>query len=568
MIREDVSKGYAPKEISFMGYTTKNMSYAPDAAKAFEDTISRVNKGLIKNSSAVLTALKHTDQYMKINDDHLKQNQAPDSTDVEQWKHAHKMARDALNSIGEFAHHFDYWHNHEHELELRSMDYTPQTAGDEMVDSYNPEGSLTEELTDKTIKPSDKIKVARVIADMLGVEKAESMSPENAINTGLRKMKMARLTPELKSVLSKMLHLAQSVGINYDQTLVKEAATVVPMSKTNIASDILSFDDYIKLANAQSMDKTKDAPHQAVGHSLHADPSHPTRKMKVKYKIDEDQDSADYKTSASGKKYRAHRLDFKNSSSSDMMVGDKKDEEEPAVKIKPMTKKIKEEADDLEEGLVKKINKKAKNLQDIMKGQDTGKAAQGSWQEKRAASLRAGRAMRKEEVDDNGLDDISDDELDTMANSVNHEDHIMDAYDDDEFTFVDLDTGEEVEQDDEEEGVNEALMMEVLSRVERMRAKTRFRQTKSKRERRMQLVLRRRSDTKTINKRARRLAINMMKQRIMKKSPSQLTVTEKERVERMLQSRKPSIDRLAMRLAPRVRQIESQRLSHSQVTKG
>jgi hypothetical protein len=187
-----------------------------------------------------------------------------------------------------------------------------------------------------------------------------------------------------------------------------------------------------------------------------------------------------------------------------------------------------------------------------------------SWQAGRDAALRAGRSKLKEEAEDE-FDDISDDELDTIANSVTHEDHVMDAYDDDEFTFVDPETGEEIENEDE--SVNEGLMMEVLSRIERMRARARFRQTAAKRERKLQIVLKRRSDTKTLNKRARRLAINMLKQRIMKKPVSQMSISEKERVERMLQTRKPLIDRLTMKMIPRVRQIESQRLSHSKVTK-
>jgi hypothetical protein len=114
--------------------------------------------------------------------------------------------------------------------------------------------------------------------------------------------------------------------------------------------------------------------------------------------------------------------------------------------------------------------------------------------------------------------------------------------------------------------INTEILSEVLSRIERMKAKIRFARTAPKRERRMQIALKRRSDTKTLNKRARRVAIALMKQRIMKKPAAQLTVSEKERVERMLASRKAVIDRLAMKLTPRVRKIETDRLSHSKAT--
>ena len=61
--------------------------------------------------------------------------------------------------------------------------------------------------------------------------------------------------------------------------------------------------------------------------------------------------------------------------------------------------------------------------------------------------------------------------------------------------------------------VKEEVINEVLSRMERIRAKTRFARTQAKRERRTKIALKSRSDNTTINKRARRLAINLMKQR-------------------------------------------------------
>jgi hypothetical protein len=220
---------------------------------------------------------------MKMNDLHLEQSKPPTEQELNVWKEAHQKARESLNRIGEFMHHEDYWHMHEHEMEDIVANYNPETAGAEMADSYNPQGDqldeelttkktpkghavyyngehighvsskkvpwirgktitkieaenaagesipvesdskgkntvdsakqtllkhhlaklkeeaeLDEELTDKTIRSSDKIKVARVIADMLGVENAETMSPEQAISQGLRKIKNKRMTPELR----------------------------------------------------------------------------------------------------------------------------------------------------------------------------------------------------------------------------------------------------------------------------------------------------------------------------------------------------------------------------------
>ncbi len=111
--------------------------------------------------------------------------------------------------------------------------------------------------------------------------------------------------------------------------------------------------------------------------------------------------------------------------------------------------------------------------------------------------------------------------------------------------------------------------MEVLSRIERMKAKARIRRTSAKRERATKIALKRYSNTATINKRARRLAIKLMKKRLLRgRDPSKVSVGEKERIERTLEKRKAIIGRIATRLAPRVRKVEKARLSHTKYTQG
>jgi hypothetical protein len=162
--------------------------------------------------------------------------------------------------------------------------------------------------------------------------------------------------------------------------------------------------------------------------------------------------------------------------------------------------------------------------------------------------------------------EYSEEELEKMIGDMS-EDDIMDAYDDEELAVVDDETGEEIEEKDEE--VNESALMEVLSRIERMRARVRFAKTKSKRERQVKLALRRTSSNATINKRARRLAISLMKKRFLRGRPaSALSIGEKERIEGMIQKRKSVVNRIAMKLTSRVRQVEKARLSHSKFTQG
>ena len=157
-------------------------------------------------------------------------------------------------------------------------------------------------------------------------------------------------------------------------------------------------------------------------------------------------------------------------------------------------------------------------------------------------------------------EEMSDEDMDAMIN--NTQDHeFLDAYEDDELHIMDLDTGETVE--DEPEQVKEETLMEVLSRFERMRAKMRFAKTKSKRERRMVIALKSRSSTETLNKRARHMAVILMKKRIARKPLNQLSIGEKERLEGIIQKRKAMIGRIAMKLTPRMRKIEQNRLSHT-----
>ena len=110
--------------------------------------------------------------------------------------------------------------------------------------------------------------------------------------------------------------------------------------------------------------------------------------------------------------------------------------------------------------------------------------------------------------------------------------------------------------------------MEVLSRAERIRAKVRFARSASKRERKTRIALKTRSTSTTINTRARRMAVNMMKLRIAKKPLNTLSVGEKERIERIIAKRKVVINRIAMKMVPKVRKTENDRLVHRTYTKG
>lgn len=226
-VEEDVQPGYAPEEISFKGYTTKNLHHSADAAKAFQSTINKYNNGAITDTIAILNALKATDTYMKLNDLHLEQGKAPDEKELAVWHEAHDKARESLNRIGEFMHHFDYWHTHEHEIQDMENKFNPQTQGAEFADSYELEGHLIE----MKFTSADKIKVARIIAATLGIEDVEkSSSPEQLVNSALRKIRSKPMRPEYVEVIHSMLKTAKEADIKYDEKLVPQKAAKVEES--------------------------------------------------------------------------------------------------------------------------------------------------------------------------------------------------------------------------------------------------------------------------------------------------------------------------------------------------
>jgi hypothetical protein len=164
------------------------------------------------------------------------------------------------------------------------------------------------------------------------------------------------------------------------------------------------------------------------------------------------------------------------------------------------------------------------------------------------------------EEEDDDDDDMEDSDIDQMIAGMSDDDY-LEAYDDDELHMVDSDTGEHVGC------IKEELINEVLSRAERIKAKVRFARSESKRERKIQIALRTHSSNTVINKRARRLAVNLMKQKLARKPLNKLTVGEKERIERIIEKRKATINRIAMKLAPKVKKIETDRLTHRSFTK-
>lgn len=218
-----------------------------------------------------------------------------------------------------------------------------------------------------------------------------------------------------------------------------------------------------------------------------------------------------------------------------------------------------------------------KDFQDSDAPQFKGKSKEKKREMAIAAKLQADDDSKlKEETEDDvrayekdiNITDFSDSDIDSLINDLTDDDY-LEEYDEDELALVDDETGEEIEADEEEKSMDEEHIVEVLSRAERMKSKFRIRKTKAKRARSTKIALKKFSPTATINKRARRLAVKALKKRLLRgRNPNKLSVAEKERVEKIIQNKKPLLKRIAMKLAPQVRKREKARMSHTKFTQG
>ena len=687
VIAEDIPIGYAPKEITFKGYTTKNLHHSPDATKAFQATIEKLDKGLVKDPVAVLNALKATDTYMKLNDVHLAQGKSPDETELASWNAAHAKAKDSLERTGEYLHHMDYWKQHENELQGMLANYTPATAGADMNDSYNPSGDTISEMK---FNSSDKIKVARVIATALGITDVDKMSnPAQLVNNGLRKIRNKPMRPEYVDVIHHMLQTATEAGIEFDPKLVPNKVTAdevvesaahklvatklkniqslkdfsantvrpkvqpfvarpfvsreIQKDKKEVAEEVEGIDElskstlgaYTKKAavslavsgmkagrgdttadhaqtvtkrikginratdklTSEEVDLDEDAKQTHMVTVTISNPNHTMvgqRKETIMKKAtvkatDENSARERVKQHYTKAGYKVHDVIHGGLKEDIGHVG-MTDQEQKLATLNPNAEvKTDLPATTTKAKAKKKLSDFTVNKKDNDSDMDAEVAATAEpeavmgmhmvspYGSHTLRRMKINYATHSEAFDpffndgtkNNIIDeedelDLDDAELDKMAKEVNHEDDILDAYDDHELGIVDDETGEEVEQDVKEEL---ETMNEVLSRSERLKAKVRFARSASKRARKTKLALKSRSSAKTLNSRARKLAVNLLKKRIARKPLDKLTLGEKERIEKIISKKKVLVNRLAMRLVSRVKKIETDRLSHKKYTK-
>jgi hypothetical protein len=144
---------------------------------------------------------------------------------------------------------------------------------------------------------------------------------------------------------------------------------------------------------------------------------------------------------------------------------------------------------------------------------------------------------------------LSEKEIEEIVDHLTWDD-IVDFYEDD--VLVDVEENPMYEELDE-----------ALSAQARLKKRQSFQRTKGKRNVAKGLKLKRASDSSTLQKRARQAAKrSIMKKLLRGRSKSQLSASEKDRVEKQLSGMKNIMATLQQRLVPKVRSIEQKRLAH------
>lgn len=154
---------------------------------------------------------------------------------------------------------------------------------------------------------------------------------------------------------------------------------------------------------------------------------------------------------------------------------------------------------------------------------------------------------------DDFLDTMSvDDYIDTVYEPEDFED-----FDEFETDYNDAEEEALSEIDDDEEDLQEAM-----TRAARIKMKNRMKRMKGVIARKRKLALKRHATLDVLKKRARKLAIRMLKKRYAKKAVADMSYAERERVEKILKSKGSLLDRLTTKMIPVVRKIEQERFTN------
>lgn len=503
--RPDITE--VPEQISFKGYTTKNLNRANGAAKAFQMTIQNMGD---KDPLAVLNALKATDDYLGLSVDDILRDGQENAEELTNWNAAHLKAKRILEQMGEFALHAEYWHLYKTELD-RAV-YAVKIPNAPSHDHKRPD--------DMPSNFNEQFKVANAIAKVLNISEDKTKSPTEIINTSLSNISI--LSEDSTIIVSKLLDLAESIGINYNKK------TFNSIYKSNLTEGQLRLameraerygrrypnpiDNQWALAEGKAPSIVVDKSKSGNMASLRPDDEKKLINMNLGIFNDENDLPAETKKEIENLSKTGH----KNPNTPSYGVGETE------------------------------LSHVGSSLTPGKSGTDT-----------------IDRMKVKYMKEEHCCEDESEEDIDKMIDKASDDDFLH-SYDPDELHVIDSETGEKI---DTKDNVNEEILSEVLSTMERIKAKLRMAKYSSKIERKRMLALRKHSNSKQINKRARHMAVHLMRKKLLKGAIyEKLSVGEKARIDKIIEKKAAVIGRMAMKLAPKVRKFEQERLSHNQFT--
>lgn len=262
-IVEDIRMPYDEPAGGHSGFSFKGYKPSPafdkehEIVTAFEETIQRYNSGEIQDAVAILRALKNVDEMLQhvstIVDKNQHKNDSESNAKV--LEHFVKI-RESLTSIGEFEHHRDYLQR------LLSLIQYKEAEPGGVEESESPD-----------INPSDKLKIAKIIADTFKVNSSGN-NAEQMVNSALKSIKKKQIPTELRMVVNNMLKIAKDVGIKYNENILRESTEE---NCNTEQTDKVPFDKFRKKIN----DKVTQEMDGKPGSSIAAGQPDYVRKMKV-----------------------------------------------------------------------------------------------------------------------------------------------------------------------------------------------------------------------------------------------------------------------------------------------
>ena len=171
---------------------------------------------------------------------------------------------------------------------------------------------------------------------------------------------------------------------------------------------------------------------------------------------------------------------------------------------------------------------------------------------------------------ENGIDFKS---IDAFMNNLSDADYLEIYGDEDELDFSEFDDVDpsEIETEATAElkecediiasSYNAKELTEVLTRMGHLKLKIAMLRNKAKLAMKRKIALSRRATMDVFKERARKLAIKFLKQKLAHKPVADMSMADKERVEKTLKTKKSLLARLTMKLIPTVREKEKERLN-------